>query len=132
MRVNGRRMRSRVTACISGVTADVTLGIGKATSWKISASTLGKTVADTKASTAMIRSMATGCTLGAIRRSTQAGGITVSSMASGFSYNGKADRRNMVFGRMAKRSVGLHPKKFKLSNLGRLRTSAKSSWKTLS
>ncbi len=81
MRANGRRTRSRATACISGVTAGGTSATGRETSWRISAYTRGKTDASTRDSTVTTRNMGTGSTHGAIRRSTPAGGITVSSMA---------------------------------------------------
>ena len=132
MKDNGRRMRSRVTVTISGMTAGAISGTGKATSWRISAFTPGKTAAGTKDSTVTIRSMATGCTLGAIRRSTLAGGITASSMASAFSCKAKAERRNTVYGRTVRKSDGSPLKKFKPSNRGRSKISPKSSFKILS
>lgn len=129
-RVNGRRTRSRVTVCISGVTAGATSATGRETSWRISAYTPGKTEGDTRGSTGTTRNTGMGCTLGVIRKSTPAGGIMVSSMASAFSCNGKVDRRNTVFGRTVKRSVGFLPKKFKLSNLVKSKILPKSSQKT--
>ena len=129
-RVNGRRTRSRATVCISGVTAGATSATGRGTSWRISAYTHGKTEGDTRGSTGTTRNTGMECTPGVIRRSTPAGGIMVSSMASAFSCNGKVDRKNTVFGRTAKRSVGSPSKKFKPSNLVKSKILPKSSQKT--
>jgi hypothetical protein len=69
-------------------------------------STLGRTGACTRASIAMTRSMIMVCTLGQTKKSTLAGGIRVSSTASGSLLQSMELSRSTVYGKMERRSAG--------------------------
>lgn len=79
MKVNGKIMRLQAMVTISGAMAAATSDIGRATSWMISVSILGKTDACTKDSIEMTRNTGMAFIHGQIRKNTQDGGIKVNS-----------------------------------------------------